>query len=126
MRYSKNIFLIVFLVFLDQLSKYFIRHLDGFYICNRGISFGITLSPVIFWIFWITIITALIYYISKNKLDLGLALILSGAMSNIFDRLYLGCVIDFIKLPFWPFFNLADTFITFGVIMLIIKHSRKN
>ena len=50
-----------------------------------------------------------------------LILILSGAISNLIDRLYFGCVIDFIDLKFWPVFNFADVYITIGVIMLIYK-----
>lgn len=122
MKHSKNIFLIIFLVFLDQLSKYFIRHSGGFYICNPGISFGVIIHPLIFWLFWITIFLALVYHIHKNGFRLFSSLILAGALSNIFDRLHFGCVIDFIKLPFWPVFNLADTFITLGVIILLIKN----
>jgi lipoprotein signal peptidase len=37
------------------------------------------------------------------------------------DRLYFGCVIDFIKLPYWPYFNLADTFIAIGVILTVVQ-----
>jgi len=47
-------------------------------------------------------------------------LILSGAFSNLIDRLCYGCVIDFIDLKFWPIFNLADAFITIGGIMIVI------
>ena len=47
-------------------------------------------------------------------------LILSGAVSNLIDRLRFSCVIDFIDLKFWPVFNLADTFITIGGIMIAI------
>lgn len=50
---------------------------------------------------------------------IGLIFILAGAISNILDRLYFGCVIDFIRLPFWPLFNLADAFIVIGVIITV-------
>jgi signal peptidase II len=121
---NKNKFLpaiLILLVFIDQLSKYLIRHFDGFYICNPGISFGLIIHPAIFWLFWTIIIMALSYYIRKNSFDIGALLILAGALSNIFDRLYLSCVIDFIDLRFWPIFNLADSFIVIGVIMLLIR-----
>lgn len=55
---------------------------------------------------------------------LAFVLILSGALSNIMDRLSFGCVIDFIDLKFWPVFNLADVFITIGAIIILVK-SRK-
>jgi len=60
------------------------------------------------------------FWISKTK-TIGLILILAGAISNILDRLYFGCVIDFIKIPFWPLFNLADAFIIIGVIITVWK-----
>jgi signal peptidase II len=54
-----------------------------------------------------------------------LILIFSGAISNLIDRLYFGCVIDFINLKVWPIFNLADIFICVGVFFLIIKFYKK-
>jgi len=54
-------------------------------------------------------------------LGFGILLIISGAFSNILDRLYFGCVIDFIQLPYWPAFNLADAFIVIGVIISVVK-----
>jgi signal peptidase II len=53
-------------------------------------------------------------------------LILSGAVSNIIDRLYFGCVIDFIDLKIWPVFNLADSFIVLGVILILLKQFKKS
>ena len=54
----------------------------------------------------------------------GLALILGGAIGNLFDRLAYGHVIDFIQLYYdrwyWPAFNLADSAITVGVVLLLI------
>jgi lipoprotein signal peptidase len=52
-------------------------------------------------------------------------LIFSGALSNIIDRLTLGCITDFIDLKFWPVFNLADIFIVFGAIMLISHNFKR-
>ncbi|KKP78386.1 MAG: Lipoprotein signal peptidase [Candidatus Moranbacteria bacterium GW2011_GWF2_35_39] len=53
--------------------------------------------------------------------EFSLLLIFSGAISNIIDRLFFGCVIDFIDLKFWPVFNLADIYITIGVVISIIR-----
>lgn len=54
----------------------------------------------------------------------ALALVLAGAAGNLWDRLQLGYVVDFIELYYdkwsWPVFNLADSAITVGAIMLII------
>lgn len=54
----------------------------------------------------------------KNKLPL--VLVASGGISNLLDRFIYGCVRDFITVPFWPSFNLADGAITMGVLLYII------
>jgi signal peptidase II len=48
------------------------------------------------------------------------ALILGGAISNLVDRFRVGYVIDFIDFRFWPVFNLGDTAITCGIILLFL------
>jgi signal peptidase II len=45
---------------------------------------------------------------------------MGGAVSNIIDRILSGCVIDFIDLRLWPVFNLADTFIVIGAIIIVL------
>ena len=49
----------------------------------------------------------------------GLALMLGGAIGNLIDRVGDGEVVDFIKFPEWPAFNVADSAITIGVIILV-------
>ena len=127
-KYFSPIAFFIFLILVDQLSKYLIRLQDGFYICNVGISFGIQLPTFIFWVLWITIIGILIYFIFKNPLDtftFYLLLILAGALANSIDRIFFGCIIDFIDLRVWPVFNFADIFISIGAILIIIKTFRK-
>jgi signal peptidase II len=57
----------------------------------------------------------------------SLALVLGGAVGNLFDRLVRdpgflrGEVVDFIKLPYWPTFNLADSAITIGVAVIVLR-----
>jgi signal peptidase II len=55
---------------------------------------------------------------------IALSLILSGAIGNLIDRAVFGFVIDFINLHYqdfyWPVFNVADTAITLGVILLLL------
>ena len=46
-------------------------------------------------------------------------LLIGGAVGNLVDRLVNGAVTDFIKLPLWPAFNIADVAITFGVLTLL-------
>jgi len=54
------------------------------------------------------------------------SMILAGALSNLVDRLRVGYVIDFIDFRFWPVFNLADTSITCGIILLFIAIFNQN
>lgn len=117
--------ILITLIFIDQLSKYFIRLKGGFYICNPNISWGINLPEFVFWIFWLLAISVIIFLLAK-KIDFFLessmlAFILAGAISNIIDRIKFNCVVDFIDLKFWPVFNLADTFIVTGVILLLVR-----
>lgn len=140
-----TIILFIILVLIDQLSKYTIRHLGGFYICNRGVAFGFNYSwlaatllliiIILFFIFQIFNFQLLISNkISKSKcqnwkLEIGncrqiylpLILIAAGGISNLIDRTHYGCVIDFIDLKIWPVFNVADVFITVGGIMIILN-----
>jgi lipoprotein signal peptidase len=143
-----SIILFVFFIFADQLTKYIIRSFGGFYICNKGVAFGIVLPLwlilllAIALIAFIGLVTSHFQFPISNKFlnqnfkfknlalisnlkfktsNLALALILSGAISNLIDRVYYGCVIDFIDLKVWPIFNLADVFICFGVFLFIMK-----
>lgn len=151
MRLSKSKKLLVFssilLIFIDQLSKYIIRTSRGFYICNKGIAFGVVLPSWLILLATIAIISFIGLLIlnlkfetclpigkvlnqfsnSKIKnLNFPLILVISGAISNLLDRLYNGCVIDFIDLKVWPVFNLADSFIFLGILALLIQINRKN
>lgn len=137
----KYTFFFVILVAIDQLSKYLIRHYGGFYICNPDISWNIAINGYVFAIFWIVLVVILLFLLLKptqifnfqfsNKpqttnyklqtTNLSLMLILAGAISNIIDRIYYGCIIDFIDTRFWPIFNLADVFIVLGAISLLVR-----
>lgn len=122
-----QIIFFAFLIFADQLSKYLIRYFGGFYICNTGAAFGIKIADVIFWIFWLAIIFFILFGLYKKYFipyTLYLILTLSGAISNVVDRLIYGCVIDFIDIKVWPIFNLADAFIILGVILFIFSFHR--
>lgn len=124
-------FFFALLILLDQISKYLVRHLGGFYICNPNISFGIALPVILFWLIWIITITFIFIRLKTSDVQCSLKvrdircpalyLILAGALSNIIDRLYFGCVVDFIDMKIWPIFNLADVFIAIGVILLILQ-----
>jgi len=123
----KNILIFSSILFIDQFSKYLIRAQGGFYICNKNISFSLVIPQSILPTLLALIIFALLFILFKFQPKLSvlekisLIFILSGAISNILDRLLFGCVIDFINLGFWPSFNLADAFISSGAIILIIQ-----
>ena len=70
------------------------------------------------------------YFQSTSILEKwGFIIIISGALSNIFDRLINGFVVDFIYFHyqefFWPAFNFADIYITTGVLIIVL-HILKN
>jgi signal peptidase II len=124
---------IFLLVLLDQLSKFMVRQSGGFSLCNPGVAWGISLPQWLFWFCWIAIIFFIILLIRKNFREknpnklffCALLLLLSGALGNFLDRIFFGCVLDFIDLQIWPVFNLADVFITLGAILVIISGYRK-
>ena len=120
---------------LDQLSKLlvtrnFLYHeslpvIKGIFhitlIHNRGAAFGILKDQLSLFIF--TSVFAIILIILKLKdtgkyYGLSLSLILAGALGNLIDRLFLGYVIDFLDFRIWPVFNVADTAITIGAVLL--------
>ena len=61
---------------------------------------------------------------TSRLLWLATGMIVGGALGNLIDRIRVGAVTDFIKLPDWPAFNLADSAITLGVIALVVILSR--
>ena len=104
-------------------------------LCNTGISFGLKLPPVMlffgiagaFFLLLFFLIKAESYFSPwKKSLFLGGGLFLGGALSNIFDRLTLGCVPDFFRVVFFfPAFNIADIGISCGAILFLISIVRK-
>jgi signal peptidase II len=131
-----------FIIFIvDQLTKYFIStynfSLDLFilnihFVKNFGIGFGFLNFPSLrFFLIalMIVIIIGILYYFCKDKKNnnlftIPLALIFGGALGNLLDRVMYGFVIDFIDFIFWPAFNIADSAIVIGVILLIIYFIR--
>tara|TARA_B100001057_G_scaffold325083_1_gene325298 strand:- start:4328 stop:4774 length:447 start_codon:yes stop_codon:yes gene_type:complete len=137
-----SFFILVFFVFCDLITKFIIKNnfllnesikinqfLDLIYVQNYGVSFGLFSGLVSYWILVIVglLVTVLIYYMmirSKKRLErLAYFIIIIGALSNILDRIINSYVVDFISLHYnnfyWPTFNLADIYITIGIIMLI-------
>lgn len=76
------------------------------------------------------IIVILIYFFWQNIKNIFLAgsliLIISGALSNLLDRIKFGGVIDFIAFDFWPSFNLADAYIVTGSLLLFFIYFKSS
>ena len=131
--------LTIILVIIDQLSKILISKgdvqitliknlLNITYVENRGMVFGVAQGSVyIMGAISFVVCIALIAYIVKLKKDRqnvenSIYMILAGGIGNMIDRLFRGYVIDFIDTPFIATFNLADSFVVIGVILLSITY----
>ena len=142
----KKVFFLILLVFADQISKYLIVQtltfgetinvlpfLDFYLIFNTGIAFsffdeGGELGR---WILVFLVLLVCLYLVNvliseelRKYETLALLMILSGGLGNLIDRVVWGHVIDFIHFYYENYsfyiFNLADTFITIGVIIYIL------
>ncbi|MFH1640777.1 MAG: signal peptidase II, partial [Candidatus Omnitrophota bacterium] len=89
---------------------------------NRGAAFGLLKNQLHLFIFTSVIAVVLIYLNLKDaenkRHSIALSLILAGALGNLIDRLFFGYVIDFLDFRIWPVFNIADSAITIGMILL--------
>jgi len=127
---------------LDQATKSLVRAFmdrgdawpeDSFvrlhYVTNTGAAFGILQDQTGFLIVTTVIGLAAIYlYYHYPPFDhivapLAIGMTLGGAVGNLVDRLRLGRVTDFIDFRFWPAFNVADSSITVGIIVLLIGYA---
>lgn len=141
----------VLIVVIDQLTKGLAVHyleihvpvklLPGFNLTltyNTGAAFSL-FSEAGGWQRWLFILLAIavsvviiiwLKNLPQNRRWMGwcLALILGGAIGNLWDRVLLGYVVDFIDVYYrnlhWPAFNIADSAITIGAIMLVIDSLR--
>ena len=96
---------------------------------NSGIAFSLlTGSDVGVIIVTLVVVALVLAYFARQGERRGMwlacGLIVGGALGNLADRLRAGLVTDFIKLPHWPAFNLADAAITLGVLTLFIVIGR--
>jgi signal peptidase II len=98
------------------------------YVKNTGSAFGMlkSMGNIFFILFTILALSILIMlFIRDKKNKLIYSLLIAGAMGNLSDRILYGYVIDFIDLYYrsfhWPAFNVADSSLTTGIILLIYK-----
>ena len=128
-------------IFLDQLTKLIVKntlelnqtipviknifHLT--YITNSGSAFGILKGwqlPLIF--FSVAVIGFIFYYLNKisekeKSLQVFVGFVLGSAIGNLVDRILYGHVIDFLDFRIWPVFNVADSAITLGAVLVILS-----
>jgi signal peptidase II len=98
---------------------------------NNGVAFGQLQNggTIVAAVIAVAVVALLVYFArngSKRLVWLATGLLLGGALGNIVDRLREGAVIDFVKLPHWPAFNVADSAITVGVIVLLFVIERND
>jgi signal peptidase II len=92
---------------------------------NSGIAFGLfsSATPIVTALTAIAVGWMLLFFARSGArhpiLPVALGLLIGGSASNLVDRVRLGHVTDFIDLGFWPAFNLADSFIVLGVLILL-------
>lgn len=133
---------------VDQLSKWWIvadvmnppsfKPITPFFAIvlthNKGVSFSLLnnlgdMGPMVLTGLAGIIALGMLYwfFIARNNiLILGLSMVIGGAVGNIIDRLQFGAVVDFLYFHVagfaWPAFNMADTFITIGVIFILFEN----
>jgi signal peptidase II len=122
----------------DQLTKYLVTsnlaldegvHVVGpfwiHHVQNSGIAFGLFASAtaVVILATGIAVAWMLLFFARSGArhpvLPVALGLVIGGSLSNLLDRVRLGYVTDFLDFRYWPAFNLADTFIVVGVLILL-------
>ncbi len=142
-----GIILLVLIFFLDRITKILILNiveetgkldiyvnsfLNLYLVWNKGIGFGLlsfdqksTYNVISLLILLINLIIIYLIYIEKSIKTYFLLAILGGSFGNLFDRIYYNAVPDFIDLNYkgyhWFIFNVADIFITLGILCLIFS-----
>jgi signal peptidase II len=129
-------------IVLDQATKALVRSgvavgdRDGVlpgveivHVRNEGVAFsrfsgGGTVVAVIVGAALLALVAYFVTHLDKPLVWLPTGMLLGGALGNVIDRIRDGAVTDFIKLPAWPAFNVADVSITFGVLVLLYVTER--
>ena len=124
-------------IVLDQATKALVRHdvvmgehndvflgIDIVHVQNEGVAFnqlggGGTLVSIVVGAALLALLAYFATHLNKPLVWLPTGMLLGGALGNIIDRIRYGAVTDFVKLPAWPAFNLADASITLGVLVLL-------
>ena len=139
-RISKTIILNI-LDDTGRVDMYINSFFSLFLVWNKGIGFGLfsfnenyIYNGITLFILIINLIIIYLIYKEKTPKTYFFAIILGGSFGNLFDRYYYSAVPDFIDLNYngyhWFIFNVADIFITLGIICLILaeflNYKKKN
>jgi len=133
----------VFLLFLDRLSKWYILNRPNLYLGDfvqlklfrnesfYFFSFGDYTNLILSLIGGIALVFLILFLIRNRRnalLSIGTLLVVLGGLSNLFDRVYYGFVIDFIWLKVLPIsiFNLADALIFSGMTFLLFSIRKRS
>ena len=114
----------------NKVDIYLTEYLNLYLIWNKGIAFGLLsfnesfiYNSITGIIITISIIILIMIYRNNSFKKISLIFVLGGALGNLFDRIYYSAVPDFIDFHFndfhWFVFNVADIFVTLGIICLI-------
>ena len=133
----RTVLVAVAVVVADQVSKAIIRDsldpfadvkvIPGVHLVrseNSGVAFSVFSGggPLVVIVAILALGALLAFFVThlhRRLVWLPTGLLLGGAAGNLIDRIRLGAVTDFVKLPHWPAFNLADACITVGVVILV-------
>jgi signal peptidase II len=123
-KFSFFFLIIILVVCLDQLTKYLFKNFWNVSM-NSGSLFGLFQGSfsVLAWLS-LVVIGGFFFYYEKiistgGVLEIGSGLVVGGAIGNLIDRVLFKAVIDFISVGWWPSFNIADSAISIGIVLLI-------
>jgi len=134
--YSRAAILLATVVALDQIAKRWVQStvppgeensvflgVQIVHVMNRGVAFGaLSGNPIVIIVVLAALAGLIVWFALHSRwryVWIPTGLLLGGALGNIIDRVRDGAVTDFVKLPLWPAFNIADMAITFGVLALL-------
>lgn len=116
----KFIYISLTLLLLVQLVDFLVQDNLRFSL-NQQLFFGLMGDNLIAYAIAIPVLTIIIYLFVKKIIGIEACLIATGLISNIFDRIFYGGVVDYFSIFFIPKFNLADILIIAGSLILVYK-----
>jgi signal peptidase II len=140
---SRAALLLAAIVAVDQVTKAIVRAnvavgdenavfpgVEIVHVRNRGVAFGALSGHSAVMIVVLVALAGLViwFLLHSNRpyVWIPTGMLLGGALGNVIDRVRADAVTDFIKIPLWPAFNVADMSITFGVLTLLWVLERRD